>query len=63
MDQCPRCVCPVNHGMNMICISVCDNVTAHYGEFDPCVAIWAFQYVSPYCLIFGPKCEAMKDIF
>jgi hypothetical protein len=40
-----------------------NNVTAHCGEVDPCVAIWALQYVSLYCLIFEPKCEAMKDIF
>jgi hypothetical protein len=52
------------HGMNMICFSVCKYVTAHCGDFvDPCVDIWAFQYVSSYCLIFGPTCEAMKDIF
>jgi hypothetical protein len=43
--------------------SVCNNVTARCGEFDPCVALWVFQYVSPHCLISGPKCEAMKDIF
>jgi hypothetical protein len=43
--------------------SVCNNVTSPGGELDPCVAIWAFQYVSPYCLICGPTCEAMKYIF
>jgi hypothetical protein len=63
MDQCLCCVCPVDHGMNMICFLVCNNVTARCGEFDYCVAIWAVRYVTLYCLIFGPTCEATKDIF
>jgi hypothetical protein len=49
--------------MNMTCFLVCNNVTPCYGEFDLCVAIWSFQYVSPYSLIFRPKCEAIEDIF
>jgi hypothetical protein len=62
MDQCPLYLCPVNHGTNMICFSVCNSATARCGEFDLYVAIWVFQF-SPYCVIVGPKCEAMKDIF
>jgi hypothetical protein len=63
MDQCPPRVCHVNHGMNIIYFSVFNNATARCGEFDPFVAIWSFQYVSPYSLIGGPTCEAMKDTF
>jgi hypothetical protein len=62
MDQFPPFVCPVNHGMNMIYFSICKNATAYCDEFYPCVAIWAFQYSSSFCLILGPKCEALKDI-
>jgi hypothetical protein len=63
MEKCPCYMCPVNHGMDMICFLVCKNLTARCGKFYLCVAIWVFQYVSPGSLIFGPKYEAMKDIF
>jgi hypothetical protein len=64
MDPCPPRVCHVNHGMNIICVfSVLNSATAYCGKLDPFVHIWWLQYVSLHYLIFGPTCEAMKDIF
>jgi hypothetical protein len=49
--------------MNIIFFIVFNNATDRCDEFDPSVAIWAFQYASPYFLIVGPTYVAMKDTF